>query len=100
MADKTLRRLPMRQLLASSDKTTREIAELVHTHLLPRVVDFRDLSRPIRRKSHYPTMVAFVNGLRRLAEANDQLQAMIEVLQEHLDAIREHAHREKLNRKR
>ena len=100
MAEKTLRRLPLRQLLASSDRTTREIAELVHTHLLPRVVDFRDLSRPVRRKSHYPTMVAFVNGLRRLSQANDQLQAMIQVLQEHLEAIREHAQREKLQRKR
>src|SRR6516164_1178248 len=100
MSDKALSRLPLRQLLASSDKTTREVAELVHTHLLPRVVDFRDLSRPVRRKSHYPTMVAFVNGLRRLSQANDQLQAMIQVLQEHLEAIREHAQREKLQRKR
>jgi hypothetical protein len=100
MAEKTLRRLPLRQLLASSDKTSREIAELVHTHLLPRVVDFRDLSRPVRRKSHYPTMVAFINGLRRLTQANDQLQAMVAVLQEHLEAIREHAQREKLSRKR
>jgi hypothetical protein len=100
MSDKTLRRLPLRQLLASSDKTTREMAELVHTHLLPRVIDFRDLSRPIRRKSHYPTMLAFQNGLRRLTEANDQLQEMITLLQEHLDAIRDHAQREKLNRKR
>src|SRR5438132_12351376 len=100
MAEKSLRRLPLRQLLASSDKATREIAELVHTHLLPRVVDFRDLTRPIRRKSHYPTMLAFQNGLRRLAEAHDQMQAMLAVLQEHLDAIRDHAQREKLNRKR
>jgi hypothetical protein len=45
-------------------------------------------------------MVAFVNGLRRLSQANDQLQAMILVLQEHLEAIREHAQREKLQRKR
>ena len=100
MADKSLRRLPLRQLLASSDKTTREIAELVHTHLMPRVADFRDLSRPVRRKSHYPTMLAFQNGLRRLSEANDQLQVMIVVLQEHLEAIRDHAQREKLTRKR
>jgi hypothetical protein len=99
MADKSLRRLPLRQLLASSDKTARELAELVHTHLMPRVVDFRDLSRPIRRKSHYPTMVAFMNGLRRMNEANDQLQALMSVLQEHLEAIREHANREKLTRK-
>jgi hypothetical protein len=100
MAQKSLRRLPLRQLLASSDKTTREVAELVHTHLLPRVVDFRDLSRPVRRKSQYPTIVAFVNGLRRMTEANDQLQALIAVLQEHLDAIRERAQREKLARNR
>jgi hypothetical protein len=100
MESKSLRRLPLRQLLASSDKTTREVAELVHTHLLPRVVDFRDLSRPVRRKSQYPTMLAFVNGLRRMTEANDQLQALIAVLQEHLDTIREHAQREKLARNR
>ncbi len=100
MADKSLRRLPLRQLLASSDKATREIAELVHTHLLPRVVDFRDLSRPVRRKSQYPTMIAFANGLRRLTEANDQLPAMVQGLQKPLEAIREHAQREKLNRKR
>ena len=100
MSDKTLRRLPLRQLLASSDKTTRELAELVHTHLMPRVFDFRDLTRPIRRKSHYPTMVAFDNGVRRLLEANDRLQILVAVLQEHLDAIRDHAQREKLNRKR
>jgi len=100
MAQKSLRRLPLRQLLASSDKTTREVAELVHTHLLPRVVDFRDLTRPVRRKSQYPTIVAFLNGLRRMTEANDQLQALLAVLQEHLDTIREHAQREKLARNR
>jgi hypothetical protein len=100
MAQKSLRRLPLRQLLASSDKTTREVAELVHTHLLPRVVDFRDLTRPVRRKSQYPTIVAFLNGLRRMTEANDQLHALLAVLQEHLDTIREHAQREKLARNR
>lgn len=100
MGGKSVRRLPLRQLLASSDKTTREVAELVHTHLLPRVVDFRDLTRPVRRKSQYPTMLAFVNGLRRMTEANDQLQALIAVLQEHLDAIGEHAQREKVARNR
>src|SRR3977135_4035348 len=100
MAEKSLRRLPLRQLLASSDKTAREVAELVHTHLLPRVIDFRDLTRPVRRKSHYPTMLAFQNGLRLIAEAHAQLQVLIAILQEHLDAIRDHAQREKLNRKK
>ena len=100
MSEKSLRRLPLRQVLASSDRTTRELAEVVHSHLLPRVVDFRDLTRPVRRKSHYPTMVAFQNGARRLVEANERLTALVAQLQEHLDAIRDHAQREKVNRKR
>jgi hypothetical protein len=100
MAEKSLRRLPLRQLLASSDRTTRDLAEMVHTHVMPRIADFRDLSRPVRRKSQFPTMVAFQNGLRRMTEANDRLQTTICVLQEHLEAIRDHAQREKLNRKR
>lgn len=73
---------------------------MVHRHMMPRIADFRDLSRPVRRKSQFPTMVAFQNGLRRMMEANDRLQATIAVLQEHLEAIRDHAQREKLNRKR
>ena len=43
-------------------------------------------------------MVAFQNGLRRLAESNDRLTALVGQLQEHLDAIRDHAQREKVNR--
>lgn len=100
MADKPLRRLPLRQLLSSSDKTTRELAELVHTHLIPRISDFRDLTRPVRRKSSFPTMQAFQNGMRRMTEANDQLVVLLSLLQEHLEVIRDHAQREKLNRKR
>jgi len=99
LSNPTLRRLPLRQLLASSDKAARELAELVHTHLLPRIADFRDLSRPVRRKSQFPTLVAFQNGLRRMMEANEQMKTMLSVLQEHLDVIRDHAQKEKLNRK-
>jgi hypothetical protein len=99
MSNLNLRRLPLRELLASSDKAARELAESVHTHLLPRIADFRDLSRPVRRKSQFPTMVAFQNGLRRMVEANDKLKVLLGVLREHLDAVRDHAQKEKLNRK-
>lgn len=99
MAEKSLRRLPLRQLLTSSDKASRDLAELVHTHLLPRIADFRDLSRPVRRKSQYPSVQAFQNGLRRMMEANEQIKVLMSVLQEHLDAIRDHAQRERVSRK-
>ena len=99
MSDKSLRRLPLRQLLSASDKAARELADSVHKHLLARIADFRDLSRPVRRKSQFPTLVAFQNGLRRMMEAHDHVKVTLGVLHEHLDAIRDHAQKEKLNRK-
>jgi translation initiation factor 2B subunit (eIF-2B alpha/beta/delta family) len=100
MAEKSLRRLPLRQVLAGSERTTRELAEMLESQMLPRVADFRDLTRPVRRKSQYPAMVSLQNGVRRLTEANDHLTALVAQLHEHLDAIRDHAQREKVNRKR
>jgi hypothetical protein len=97
--EKLLRRLPLRQLLASSDKVSRELHELVNTHFIQRVGDARDLSRPVRRRSHYPSMVALQNALRRLSEAHDQVQTMMTALSDHLDAIRDHAQREQTARR-
>ena len=56
MSDQPLHRLPLRQLLASSDKTTRELAELVYTHFIPRVSDFRDLTRPVNARRVLPEL--------------------------------------------
>jgi hypothetical protein len=99
MSEKPLSRLSLRQLLTSTDKTSREMAELVYTHFVPRVSDFRDLTRPVRRKSQYPSMVAFHNGLRRLVEAHDQLDGLIRQMQEHLEAIRDLGQRARTNQK-
>ncbi len=98
-SDKPLRRLPLRQLLASTDKVSRELHELVHTHFIQRVGDCRDLSRPVRRRSHYPSVTALENGLRRLNDAHEQVQTLLASMSEHLDAIREHAQREQTARR-
>jgi len=97
--DKPIRRMTLRQLLTHAEKSSRELAELVQATLLVRISDFRDLSRPIRRRSHYPTMLALQNALRRLTEASEETQNMITYLNENLEAIREHAQREKVNRR-
>jgi len=98
-SEKPLRRLPLRQLLASSDKVSRELHELVQTHFVQRVADARDLSRPVRRRSHYPSMISLQNAVRRLTEAHDQVQNLMASLHDHLDAIRDHAQREQTARR-
>jgi hypothetical protein len=97
-AEKPIRRMTLRQLLTHSEKCARDLADLVHTNFMARVSDFRDLSRPVRRRSHYPTMLAVQNALRKLTESSDQMQGLADFLNEHLDAIRDHANREKVNR--
>jgi hypothetical protein len=97
--EKPIRRMTLRQLLTHSEKCARDLAEYVHTQFLTSVSDFRDLSRPVRRRSHYPTMVAMQNALRKLNDTNDKMTNMLEALNEHLDAIRDHANREKVHRR-
>jgi hypothetical protein len=97
-SDKPVRRMTLRQLLTQSEKCSRDLIELVHSGFLTRVTDFRDLSRPVRRRSHYPTMLAVQNSLRKLLEAVQQTQELTDFLNEHLDAIRDHANQERVNR--
>jgi hypothetical protein len=96
--DKPIRRMTLRQLLTHAEKLTRDLIDLVTTGYLSRVNDFRDLSRPIRRRSHYPTMLAVHNALRKLLEVNQDVHKQAGDLLEHLDAICDHANRERVNR--
>jgi hypothetical protein len=98
VAERPFRRMTLRQLLTHSEKCTRDLIEHFQATLLPRVTDFRDLSRPVRRKSHYPTMVALMNALNKLQQFSEEARAQAEYLHEQLQEIREHARRERVNR--
>jgi hypothetical protein len=91
--------MTLRQLLIASEKCTRDLIELIQSGFMNRVADFRDLSRPIRRRSHYPTILAMHNSLRKLQEIAEQTRALGDHLNEHLEAIREHANRERVSRR-
>jgi hypothetical protein len=97
-SERPLRRMTLRQLLIHAEKTARDIIEVVQTHYQQRVTDFRDLSRPVRRRSHYPKLLAVQNALRKLMETAEQTRSMNDLLYENLDLIREHANRERVNR--
>jgi hypothetical protein len=90
--------MTLRQLLTHSEKCSRDLVEHFQATLLSRVADFRDLSRPVRRRSHYPTILALLNALTKVVQASEEAQTMTNHLKEQLEAIREHARRERVNR--
>jgi len=96
--DKPIRRMTLRQLLTHAEKLSRDLSELMTSSYLSKINDFRDLSRPVRRRSHYPTLLAVHNALRKLLETHQQVQHLNGALTEHLEAIRDHANRERVNR--
>src|SRR5262245_36761705 len=97
-SEKPVRRMTLRQLLTHAEKSVRDLIEFVHNDYLAKVADFRDLSRPVRRRSHYPTMLALHNSLRKVLEAGKHTQDMTESLVEQFEAIRDHSNRERVNR--
>jgi hypothetical protein len=99
LTDRPQRRMTLRQLLTHSEKCVRDLIEHLNSVVLPRAQDFRDLSRPIRRRSHYPTLLALHNALQRLSESGAEAQQMADYVLELLEEIREHAKRERINRR-
>ena len=97
--NKPARRMTLRQLLTNAEKCSHDLAEQIHSTMLSRIADCRELSRPVRRRSHYPTVIALVNALNKLQEANEEIDALVNFLMEHLQEIREHARRDRFNRR-
>jgi hypothetical protein len=90
--------MTLRQLLTHAEKIARDLVEHFQANMLPNISDFRDLSRPVRRRSLYPTLMAVANALKKLSKAGTEAQEMAEYLNEQLQDIREHAQRERVNR--
>ncbi len=96
--EKPVQRMTLRQRLTHVEKRARDLIEHIHAALLPRHTDFRDLTRPVRRRSHYPTLLALHNALNKLTQGAAETQDMADYLNENLQDIREHARRERANR--
>lgn len=99
MTERSFRRLPLRDLMTDAEKRVRDLFEHFNVTWLARVADLRDLSRPIRKRSHYPTLYALQNALMKTVEINDETRKLIEYLVEELNEIRQHARREQMTRK-
>jgi hypothetical protein len=90
--------MTLRELTAHAERCSRALIEHLHSTLLAQVSDFRDLSRPVRRKSHYPSMVSLYNALKTMLAAGSHAQALANELQGHLEEIHDRALREKVGR--
>jgi hypothetical protein len=97
--EKSLRRLPLRDLLIDAEKRNRDLIEHLHNTWLARAADLRDLSRPVRRRSHYPTLVALQNAIHKLVELTEETDSLIANLGHRLAEIHEHCRRERLSRR-
>jgi hypothetical protein len=98
ITDKPFRRLPLRELLTDAEKRTRDLVNHFTASWLLRAADLRDLSRPVRKRSHYPTLLALLHSLQKLSQSSEETRRMIEHLVQEMDEIREHARRERVNR--
>jgi C4-dicarboxylate-specific signal transduction histidine kinase len=84
--------------LTDAEKRNRDLIEQVHATLLARIADVRDLSRPVRRRSHYPTVMALLNAVHKLQLAGEETRTLAENLRQELEEIREHGRRVRLSR--
>jgi hypothetical protein len=96
--EKPYRRLPLRDLLTDGEKRSRDLAEHVGGTWMTGITDLRDLSRPVRRKSHYPTLLALQNALQKVVRLTAENEEILEYLERQLTEIRDHARRERTTR--
>ena len=93
MAGTSISRMTLREQLTASEKCARELVEMLQSSFVNCLADFHDLNRPIRRRTHYPTMLAVQNSLRKLKEIGGQVDNLGETLLAHLKAIQDSARR-------
>jgi hypothetical protein len=99
ISEKSFRRLPLRDLMTDAEKRSRDLIEHFTVTWIARIADLRDLSRPIRKRSHYPTLLALQNAVHKTVETNEETRRLIDYLTQELTEILEHARREYLTRR-
>jgi hypothetical protein len=84
--------------MTDAEKRARLLAEHLGNAWLQRVADLHELSRPIRKKSHYPTFGALMHALERVLQLSQETQTLLDFLSQELEEIHAHGERERLNR--
>jgi len=98
MIEKTPHRMTLRDLLIHTEKMTRDVTESVHTQFTPKVTEFRDLSRTLRKKSQFPTLHTIDNSMHRVEMAIEELRTLMVQIDENATLIADRIKRERLDR--
>ncbi len=86
--------------MTDAEKRTRDLAtEKLGTTWLSCVADLRDLSRPLRKRSPYPSLLALQNAIEKVLDMHGETVELLESLLHELDEIHDHARRERMNRR-
>lgn len=97
--DKSFRRLPLRDLMTDAEKRTRDLILHFNSSWLTQAAELRDMSRPLRKKSHYPTLKSLKNALERMLQIDQDTAVMLDHLSQELEEICEQAQRERSSRR-
>jgi hypothetical protein len=92
------RRMPLRDLLIDVEKRGRQFTEHLNGSWVPRAADLRELSRSVRRRSHFPTVAAVQNAVQQMLALKEETDRLIDHIVHELEEIHEHALRERMNR--
>ncbi|GBD36322.1 hypothetical protein HRbin36_01443 [bacterium HR36] len=79
---KPIARMTLQELLTQAQKCARDLSEHFHAGVFNALADFREVSRPVRKKSHFPTVQALKNSLDKLSEAAEETILLCDLLLE------------------
>jgi hypothetical protein len=93
--EKPRRRMTLQELLVAVDKHAHTFEEYMHDSVFAVLSDVREMSRPRRRHSPFPTYVALQNSMIGLREMTEEVARMTEAITEWFSQLDEHVQRAK-----
>lgn len=95
MLEKATRRLTLRELLVHCEKYAQGLSKHYQNAVWTSVSELRELSRPVRKNTSYPSLLAYRNALENVKKEAAEFADMQAYLEQKLEEVLEHAQRER-----
>jgi hypothetical protein len=93
MLEKPKRRMTLQELLVHVEKYSHDFEEYMRINVHPCLGDLREMSRPKRKHSNYPTVIAVQNSVDNLRTTADEVRRMTDVMMEWFAQLDDHVQR-------